>query len=135
MKILIAEDDFVSRKLLLKILRPYGQCDVAVDGAEAILAFKMAWSEGTPYDLILLDIMMPKYDGHHVLKEIRRIETDKGIQGLDGAKVIMTTALDDARNIIEAFRSQCEAYLTKPIDRDRVINQLVSLDLIASEPH
>ena len=47
---------------------------MAVDGKEAIDAFRMAIEEARPYSLICLDIMMPEMDGHEVLKEIRRIE-------------------------------------------------------------
>ena len=60
MKILIVDDDFTSRKILLKYLAEYGQCDVAVDGEEAVEVFKLALNEWEAYDLVCLDIMMPK---------------------------------------------------------------------------
>ena len=59
MRILIAEDDFASRKAILKFLSAYGECDVTVDGMEAIDAFMMALEEEDPYDLICLDVMIP----------------------------------------------------------------------------
>jgi two-component system chemotaxis response regulator CheY len=129
MRVLIVEDDFTSRRLLRTILAPYADCDIAVDGAEAVKAFHLATEEKRPYDLILLDIMMPEMDGQAVLKEIRRIEDVSSIHGLMGVKIIMTTALDDRRNIIEAFRSQCEAYLIKPIDKSRLLCEIQSLGL------
>ena len=46
MKILIAEDDFASRKFMLKFLSKYGECDVTVDGLEAVDAFTMALDAG-----------------------------------------------------------------------------------------
>ena len=55
MRILIAEDDFASRKLLLKFMSEYGECDVTVDGMEAIDAYLMSLEEKEPYDLICLD--------------------------------------------------------------------------------
>lgn len=55
MRILIAEDDFASRKVILKFLSVYGECDVTVDGMEAVDAFMMALEEDNPYDLICLD--------------------------------------------------------------------------------
>jgi two-component system chemotaxis response regulator CheY len=124
MKILIVDDDFTSRKLLLKILSDYGACDVAANGKEAIDAFNAALNEWEAYDLVCLDIMMPEMDGHEVLKEIRSIEKSKNIHGLDGAKVIMTTALDDSDNVKSAFREQCEAYLVKPIEKDKLVATL-----------
>jgi two-component system chemotaxis response regulator CheY len=81
MKTLIVEDDLISRKLMVKYLTQYSKCDVAVNGEEALQYFNMALNEGQLYDLITLDIMMPKMDGQQVLKEIRRIESEKGILG------------------------------------------------------
>ena len=130
MRILIAEDDFISRTIMKKFLAQIGECDVAVDGEEAVTLFKMAMKEGRPYALITLDIMMPKMDGQSVLKEIRSIESDKKIYGGDGVKVIMTTALSDKKNVLSAFKSQCEAYLIKPIDKNKIITELKKLKLI-----
>ena len=103
MKILIVEDDFASRKILQSLLTPYGSCDIAIDGEEAMYAFTLAHKENTLYDLVCLDIMMPKMDGHQVLKEIRKFEAQKEIGGSDGVKVIMVTALNDPKNIMDAF--------------------------------
>ena len=76
MRILIAEDDFASRKAILKFLSAYGECDVTVDGMEAIDAFMMAIEEDDPYDLVCLDVMMPVMDGYQALKNIRDIERE-----------------------------------------------------------
>jgi len=130
MKTLVVEDDFVSRRLLQIVLTPYGQCDIAVNGREALEAFKMALDEGSPYDLVCLDIMMPEMDGHEVLKQIRETEMQNGKGGLDGAKVIMTTALGDFENIKRAFIGQCEAYLVKPVEKQKLLEKLVELGLI-----
>ena len=114
-----------------KYLSPLGETDVVVDGDEAVDAFKMAFDENEPYDLICLDIMLPKKDGQEVLREIREIEEAKGIWGSDGTKVIMTTALGDAENVLTAFRSQCEGYLQKPISKEQMMRQLRELGLIS----
>ena len=129
MKILIVEDDFVNRKVLQKYLSFYGDCDIAVNGKEALIAFNSAHEDTNPYDLICLDIMMPEMDGQETLKEIRRIEEEKGIYGLRGVKVIMTTVLDDRENIMEAFRSQCDGYILKPIDRQKLKDMIESLEI------
>lgn len=131
MKTLIVEDDFISRRLLQAILSPYGACEMATNGKEAVLAFKLAWEENDPYDLICLDIMMPEMDGLGVLEEVRRLEEERGISGLTGVKIIMTTALSDPRSIMKAFKQQCEDYLIKPIDRVRLIEKVKGLGLIS----
>lgn len=128
MKILIAEDDFISRILLQEMLLPYGACHLAADGQEALAAFERMLGENCPYDLICLDIMMPTMDGQETLQHIRRIEKERGIGGSDAVKVIMTTALDDPKNIMMAFiKGQCEAYLTKPISPANLYEQLSKL--------
>ena len=130
MKSLIVDDDFFARKILQSIFTGYGECHVAVDGEEAILAFEQALSENTPYDCICLDIMMPNMDGQEVLKKIREIESGRGILGSDAVRIIMTTALDDKTNIMKAFREQCEGYLVKPISKDKLTKVLNDLELI-----
>jgi two-component system chemotaxis response regulator CheY len=132
MKILIAEDDFASRKFMLRFLSKYGECDVTVDGAEAIEAFTMALETGEGYDLICLDIMMPVVDGYQALQQIRELEKDKGIPEDKGVKIIMTTALSEGKNVTKAFGLGCTAYAGKPIDPDKFEHELRKLDLIRS---
>ena len=93
MKILIVEDDMVSRRFLGKFLSQYGECDIVVDGMEALDAYLIAIKEEDPYDLICLDIMMPKVDGVKVLKAIRDFEVQRGIQAENKVKIIIITGL------------------------------------------
>ncbi|MBF0501730.1 MAG: response regulator [Candidatus Riflebacteria bacterium] len=130
MKILVIEDDFVSRCVFIEYLSPYGSCDAAANGKEGVMAFKLAFESGKPYDLVCLDIMMPEMDGQEVLKQIRQYEEEKGIGGLAGVKIIMTTALDDFKNIMTAFRHQCEAYLVKPIEKAKLVAQMKTMGLV-----
>ena len=131
MKTLIVEDDFLARALLSALLGEYGVCHVAINGEEALSAVARAIDEGDPYNLICLDIKMPVMDGQQALQEIRRIEEVHGVQSGDTAKVIMITAVDDTGNITRAFRQgQCEAYLTKPLDRDQLVSHIKDLGLI-----
>ena len=130
MKILIAEDELVSRTLLTQMLSPYGICDSAVNGCEALEAVELAYKNNEPYNLICLDIMMPKMNGQEALVKIRDMEEGRGIYGLDRTKVIMTTCLGDAPNILRAFsHGQCEAYLTKPVLREKLYGHLRQLGL------
>lgn len=131
MKILVVEDDFTSRVLLQKLLARYGEVHIAINGREALDAYTQAEAEGEPYELICLDIMMPEVGGQEVLREIRAAETARGIRLGEGVKIIMTTALKDSRNVMTAFREQCDSYLVKPIDRDKLAEQLENLGLAA----
>lgn len=130
MKILIVEDDLISRRLLQKFLLPYGDCETAVDGLKAITAIEHAFINDQPYDLICLDIMMPQMDGHEVLKKIRDIETQKNIDGNNRVKIIMTTALTDRGNVVQAAKEKCDAYIAKPINKQELQRKLQSLGLL-----
>jgi two-component system chemotaxis response regulator CheY len=131
MKTLIVEDDFTSRLLLQASLTPYGECHIAVNGREAVEAFRAAREQGQRYDLICMDIMMPEMDGQEALKQIRKLEDDADILSSDAAKVVMTTALDDIGSVMTAFKGLCDAYLMKPIDKAKLLAQLKSLHLIS----
>lgn len=130
MKILIAEDDFASRNAIKNFLKPYGECDITVDGMEAIDAFLMALEQGESYDLVCLDVMMPVMDGYQALKGIRDIEKNHGVSGKNATKVIMTTALNEERNVRKAFELGCTVYCAKPIDMERLKKALVKLELV-----
>lgn len=130
MRILIAEDDLGSRKFMQQFLKEYGDCDVTVDGIETVDAFLLAWDEGIPYDLICLDIMMPKLDGLKALKIIRELENDKNIPEDQRVKIIMTTALNEQQTVYDAFELGCEAFAAKPINQQKLRQVLYKLNLI-----
>lgn len=130
MRILIAEDDLTSRKFLFKFLGRYGECDLVVDGLEAIDAFLLSQKNNSPYDLICLDIMMPKIDGITVLKSIRDMEQQKGVPEEQRTKVIMTTALAETNLVGQAFETGCDAYAAKPLDTDRITDVMKKFGLI-----
>lgn len=118
MRILVAEDDSVSRKFMHEFLSNYGECDVTKDGIEAIEAFIMALDLDKPYDLVCLDVMMPKVDGIKVLKAIRDLENIREIESENRVKIIVTTALANIDFINSSLQTGLEAYMEKPIDLD-----------------
>ena len=130
MKILLAEDDFATRKFMVNFLSKYGECDVTVDGMEAVDAFMMALEDGEPYDLVCLDIMMPVMDGYQALMGIRNLEKERDIPEEKAVKVIMTTALNDEQNVKMAFDLGCTIYSGKPIDKARFEQAMKKLGLI-----
>lgn len=130
MKILLAEDDYVTRKAMDSFLSKYGDCDVTVDGMEAVDAFMLALEEGEPYDLVCLDIMMPVMDGYQALVGIRNLEKERNIPKEEQVKVIMTTALNEEKNVKMAFELGCTIYSGKPIDQKRFEQALKKLGLV-----
>jgi two-component system, chemotaxis family, chemotaxis protein CheY len=130
MKTLIVEDDFTCRLLLQEILKRYGPVHVAVNGEEAVMAFRKALDADERYDLVCMDIMMPEMDGQQALSELRAMEQERGINYEVGVKIIMTTALSDMSNVMGAFGSLCDAYLLKPIHKEALLDELRTLKLI-----
>jgi two-component system, chemotaxis family, chemotaxis protein CheY len=130
MRTLIVEDDFTSRLLLQSLLSKYGECHIAVNGREAVSAFRAAHESGQDYQLICMDIMMPEMDGQTAVREIRAMEESEGTLSTNGTKIIMTTALDDVKNVVQSFHSLCDAYLFKPIDTRKLLGQIKELRLI-----
>ena len=129
MRALIAEDEFVGRKLLSNFLSPLFQIDIVVNGQEAIDAYKMAFEEDEPYSLILMDIMMPEVDGLSALAAIRSFEKDNNIT--PPAKVIMTTALDDAKTVIRSFHDvEASGYIIKPVIREKLYDELAKIGML-----
>ena len=100
-RILIIEDETAIRSILSELLTDAGySIETAGDGLEGITKFREK-----PFDLILLDIMMPKIDGYTVCEMIRR---DSNVP------VIMLTALDEEEAQIRAFELKADDYITKP---------------------
>ena len=130
MRILLAEDDFVTRKFMSSFLSKYGECDVTVDGLEAVDAYMLALEEGNPYDLVCLDIMMPKVDGYKALTVIRDIERKNVISEDKRAKVIIASALNETESPIDENGKEHDAYITKPIDMDKFQRIMKKLELI-----
>lgn len=130
LKILLAEDDFATRKFMSKFLEKYGEVDVTVDGMEAVDAFLMSMEDDEPYDLVCLDVMMPVMDGYQALMGIRNIEKQRNVAQENMVKVIMTTALNDERNVKKAFELGCTVYSGKPLNVDKFEEVLTKLGLI-----
>lgn len=129
-RILIVEDDLISRKFLSKFMNRYGDCDLVVDGLEAIDAYLLATKEGVPYDLICLDVMMPKIDGIQVLKTIRDLEKQNGVNDNEKCKIVMTTVLGKILTVQSAFDFGCNAYASKPLDIAKLTEVLGKIGFI-----
>ena len=101
-KVLIAEDDSIFRDLVCDIIRKEGYSPVeAKDGKEAIDIFFAS----NHIDLVILDVMMPLYDGWEVLKEIREYSD---------IPIIMLTALGDEKNEVFGLKTGADDYISKP---------------------
>jgi two-component system chemotaxis response regulator CheY len=130
LRTLLVEDDFASRLVLQSFLSSYGDCHIAVNGLEAVDAFGAALEGGLPYDLVCMDIMMPEMDGREAVRRVRAMEEARGILSNRGAKIIMTTAVNDIKEVIRCFQELCDAYLIKPIDLTELLRQMEAYRLV-----
>ncbi len=127
MKILIAEDDRMSRTFLAKFLAPAGEVDVAQDGMEALDFIMEAMKNHAQYDLLCLDIMMPKVDGLKVLKVVRAMEEQQGVPPEEHLPIIMMTAIAESDYVDRAFELGCDAYASKPVELNELEEVIKSL--------
>jgi len=81
LRALIVDDDPVNTRFLSEILAPHATCDVAENGRRGLEAFGRALTDGTPYDIIFLDVMMPGMEPgptRQALERMRQPETSQG---------------------------------------------------------
>ncbi|MFH1156105.1 MAG: response regulator [Pseudomonadota bacterium] len=129
MRILVVDDENVSRQKMVKILLAHGECDAVDSGTTAVSVFSLALEEKKPFDLIALDIAMPDMDGTEVLTRIRTLEKEKRIPVKNRVKVLMVTALADQETIVKSIKSGCNDYIIKPFSPETVLKKLVKLGL------
>ena len=134
MRALIVDDDFYSRSFLEYILHPYAACDAAVNGEDAIMAFKKALEGGSPYGLVFMDLLMPVVDGPRALNEIREIEKDFGVADDACCKIIITSVLEDGEDTHNAmYLGGATSFLQKPVDEKSILTELERLGVIAAD--
>jgi two-component system chemotaxis response regulator CheY len=113
MKLLIAEDDPVARAILIQILRscPEHQATVAEDGD---VAWALLNDPARAFDVILLDLMLPKLDGFELIQRIRSVEILQRLQ------IILCTAANDRETVVRAAQLGIRHYLVKPCSAESV---------------
>ncbi|HVN70669.1 MAG TPA: HDOD domain-containing protein [Desulfomonilia bacterium] len=124
MRILVVDDELVSREKMKHIMSALGDCDEVASGQDALRAFTDASTDGNRYDLIMLDISMPEMDGTEVLNRIRTAEKDKVTPREAQVKIFMVTAASDKDVILTCIKSGCNDYIMKPFSRETVVKKL-----------
>jgi two-component system, chemotaxis family, chemotaxis protein CheY len=131
MRSLIVDDDPTNRVLLDAILSQHGKCQIAVNGRDAVNAFRKANDTGLSYDLVCMDISMPEMDGFTAVKQIRALEEARGILPKAGAKILMASASGDTKDIFRSVRESCNGYMVKPVSAIQLLEHLKRLLLLA----
>lgn len=129
MKILIVDDEMVSRRKMEIIMREYGDCESVESGNSAIRAFAEAIENGTLFDLITLDISLPDMNGTNVLNVIRELEKGNAIAEDNRVKVLMVTAHGDQDIVMTSIAAGCDDYIIKPFTVDTITQKLEKIGL------
>ena len=116
MRILIADDEAVSREKLRLIMTHFGDVEAFESGQDALEAVKAAIKAGQPYRLIMLDINMPEKSGIQVLLEIRAFETELNLSNRDKSIVLMVTSKTDKGHIVSCVQAGCDSFIAKPFN-------------------
>ena len=125
MRLLIVDDDESIHLYLQAVLVPFAQCDSVLSGEKAVELFDTAHAEGKPYDVIMMDILMPGMDGHQTAETMRGKEKALGISEHNQFKLVMITSLVDDTNVSKAFfNTHASCYIVKPLDKEKVIDEL-----------
>jgi two-component system, chemotaxis family, chemotaxis protein CheY len=133
LKILLADVSMTSRLAIERILSDYGTCVAAEDGMDCVKAYTLALELGSPYDLICIDLMLPRVGGIDAIKMMRKIEREMGVLKADAVKIIVITAVVNPAYIFEAcYRGGANSYLYKPVDRKKILEEMIKLGLIKS---
>lgn len=134
MRILVVDDELVSRAKMQKILSGLGDCVAVESGREAIAAYTQARGNGAPFDLMTLDISMPEMDGQEVLLEVRNIEKQRDIPAEQRLKILMVTAHADQKSVLTCIKLGCDGYILKPFDKNVVHAKLTEYGMGAGHP-
>ncbi|MBF0161478.1 MAG: response regulator [Magnetococcales bacterium] len=130
LKVLIVDDNAESIALLEDILGDSCDCFVATSGQKALELFERAITDNVPFDVVLLDIVMPGMDGIETLKRMRKAELSKQVR-LFGkttvkTRIIMQTASTDPTDFMSSFiEGRCNGYVTKPYSRQEILEKVI----------
>ena len=112
MKVLIADDEAISRRLLQNYLQKWGHdVTVAQDGAEAWRLF-----EAGGYQVVITDWEMPGMDGVELVRRIRAASASEPSY----VYAILLTAKSQKEDLVEGMEAGADDFLTKPFDRDEL---------------
>ncbi len=130
MKCLIVEDELQYLHILKGMLSSISECDIAVNGQEAIDSFRLAHESKRPYNGIFMNVTMPVVDGLTALREIRSLEMGMNIPPGLKVKAVMMTTPSDPRAIIKAFKEgEANSFLIKPVTQKILDNEIATLML------
>ena len=130
MKCLIVDDNELDRELIALYLSGIADCEMAGNGSDAVKLFASAHRLQAPYDLIVLDIVMPEMDGNCAAAAIRALEKKLGISIDESVRIIVLSSQHTTADIMQTYiTARSSAHLIKPVLPDRFISTLCKIGL------
>ncbi len=130
MKALVIDDVKQNCRVMQALLARYGTCDTAATGREGVASFHNAWKKVSPYELIILDIMLPDMDGLKVLEVVRKMEGAMNVAAEQRAHVLIVSSMDPSDHIMKARELGFDAWITKPIFHKELVEALRRCGLV-----
>ena len=125
LSVLVAEDNEINALLMRSLLTRLGhEVIITTDGEEALESWLAAETAGAPYDLILMDVQMPKLDGIETTKRIRELEAGQRARRTTILALTANTQMDDR---YACFEAGMDGFLIKPLDREKLADALAGL--------
>jgi CheY-like chemotaxis protein len=125
LSILVADDNEINALLIRSLLIKLGHAPViTTDGEQALESWIAADSAGTPYDVVLMDIQMPKLDGISATKRIRAHEAGRSPRRTTILALTANALVDDR---YACFEAGMDGFLIKPLDRDKLSDALTTI--------
>lgn len=129
-KILIVEDSETDETLLLSFIGGSHVCHTVDSGRGALALIQKAAEDSEPYELALIDVLLPDIGGLEVLASLRSLEKDSGIS--QPAKAILVSGVSDPQVVAKAKELGVDAYLKKPLHRDLLVKEFSTLGIATS---
>ena len=125
LSVLVAEDNEINALLIRSLLTRLGHhAVIATNGEAALESWLAAKSAGAPYDLVLMDIQMPRLDGIETTKRIRAREAGQSARPTPILALTANTLVEDR---YACFEAGMDGFLVKPLDRDKLSEALAGL--------
>jgi two-component system, chemotaxis family, chemotaxis protein CheY len=124
MKILVVDDELVSREKIRRIMENFGPCQAVESGEAALAAFCEAWNSWSPFDLITMDISMPTMSGLETLQKLREMEKEKNVPVEKKVKIVMATSESDRDTVVTCLSEGCNDYIVKPFNQNTIQTKL-----------
>ncbi|MGN6115462.1 MAG: response regulator [Nitrobacter sp.] len=125
LSVLVAEDNEINALLMRSLLTRLGhEVIITTDGEEALESWLAAETAGAPYDLILMDVQMPRLDGIETTKRIRELEAGQRARRTTILALTANTQMDDR---YACFEAGMDGFLIKPLDREKLADALAGL--------